>query len=94
MAIRTPLLLLAALLLHGCATPTTGLVPLGNDIYKVTRQGDGFWVTTDSLKSGALAEAGGHCEARQRQLKVINVKEIPAGALGRWPEVEVVFTCS
>lgn len=89
---RTGLLLSTALLV-GCATPTTGIVPRGDGLYTVTRQGDGFWVTTESLKTAALLEAGQHCETSKRSLKVIHIKEIPAGVLGRWPEAEVLFSC-
>ena len=82
-----------AILASGCATPTTGIVPRGDGLFTVTRQGDGFWVTTDSLKAAALIEAGQHCEASKRPIKVIHVKEIPAGAFGRWPEAEILFSC-
>jgi hypothetical protein len=53
------------------------------------RQGNGFWVTTDSLKVEALKEAA----AYNRRLKVIHTKETPAGPFGRWPENEVLFRC-
>lgn len=82
-----------AVLLAGCATPTTGVVVRGDDMYTVTRQGEGFWVTTDLLKTAALQEADAFCGARGKKLKFVHSKEIPAGALGRWPESEVLFRC-
>lgn len=90
------LALVAALAaITGCATPTTGVVPTtGEGTYTVTRQGEGFWVTTAELRTAALVEAGQYCEAKKQPIKVIHVKEIPAGAFGRWPEAEVVFACS
>jgi hypothetical protein len=81
------------LTLAGCAVPSTGIVPRGEDLYTVTRQGNGFWVTTDSLKVAALQEADAYCVARKKALKVIHSKEIAAGAFGRWPESEVLFKC-
>jgi hypothetical protein len=81
------------LLASGCATPTTGVVPLGEGMYTVTRQGAGAWVPTAELKAAALIEANQYCESKQRSFKVINVKEIPAGPFGRWPEAEVLFAC-
>jgi hypothetical protein len=83
----------SALLLAACAIPTTGVVPRGEDMYTITRQGNGFWVTADSLKVEALKEAASHCNQQKKKLKFIHSKEIPAGALGRWPESEVLFRC-
>lgn len=84
---------LILLVLMGCATPTTGVVPRGEDMYTITRQGNGFWVTVDSLKVEALKDAEAHCNQQKKKLKFIHSKEIPAGALGRWPESEVLFKC-
>ena len=83
----------ATSILSACATPTTGIVDIGNAYNTVAHQGNGFWVTTASLKTAALAEAKQHCVDQGKELQVINVKEIPAGALGRWPEAEVTFAC-
>jgi len=80
-------------LLSGCAVPTTGVVPRGDDMYTVTRQGEGFWVTTNSLKTAALQEADGFCKGSSKKLKVLHTKEVPAGPFGRWPESEVLFRC-
>lgn len=79
--------------LVGCAVPTTGVVPRGQDMYTVTRQGDSFLVTTESLKIGAIQEADAYCAAKAKKYKFIHNKDIPAGPLGRWPESEVLFKC-
>lgn len=79
--------------LAGCAVPTTGAVPAGDGMMTVTRQGNGFWVTTDSLKAHALKEADSICASKGKAFKFIHSKEIPAGVLGRWPESEVLFKC-
>jgi hypothetical protein len=84
---------LAVTAIAGCAVPTTGAVPQGDGMYTVTRQGNGFWVTTDSLKAAALQEADTYCVQRNKKLKFIYSKEIPAGAFGRWPESDVLFKC-
>ena len=47
----------AALILSACAVPTTGVVPRNEGLYTVTRQGSGFWVTTESLRNDALIES-------------------------------------
>jgi hypothetical protein len=85
--------LIAVVLLSSCAVPTTGVVPRGDDLYTVTRQGNGFWVSVDSLKTAALQEADTYCLEKKKKFKVIHSKEIPAGPFGRWPESEVLFKC-
>lgn len=79
--------------LAGCAVPTTGVVPRGQDMFTVTRQGNSAWVTTDSLKVAALQEADAYCTAKGKKFKFIYNKDIPAGVMGRWPESEVLFQC-
>lgn len=86
-------LLPAVLLLAGCAIPTTGVVPTAEGFYTVTRQGSGAWVSTLELRAAALQEADQYCVTKKQAIKVIHIKEIPAGPLGRWPEAEVIFGC-
>lgn len=85
--------LCATFVLAGCATPTTGIVPRGEGLHTVTRQGEGVWVTPDSLKAAAILEAEAYCKQGGKSVKVVHTKEIQAGAFGRWPESEVLFRC-
>lgn len=84
---------LFVIVVYGCAVPTTGVVTRGEGMSTITRQGNGFWVTTESLKVAAIQEADTYCQLSGRRVKVIHTKEIPAGALGRWPESEILFRC-
>jgi hypothetical protein len=93
MKLSTITLAIASVVLASCAVPTTGVVPRGDDLYTVTRQGNGGWVTVDSLKAAGLQEADAFCLTKGKKLKLIHSKEIPAGPLGRWPESEVLFRC-
>lgn len=86
-------IVLCAVVLAGCATPTTGVIPRGEGLATVTRQGSGAWVSTDSLRADAIQEASAHCGKQGKQVKVVHTKEIQAGAFGRWPESEVLFRC-
>ena len=86
-------LLILVLTLTACAVPSSGVVQRGDDMYTVAHQGDSAWVSTDSLKAAATQEANAFCVGKGKQLKVVYSKEIPAGALGRWPESEVLFKC-
>lgn len=85
--------ILFVVVLAGCATPTTGVVPRGEGLSTVTRQGASAWVSTDSLRAQAIQEANAHCGMQGKQVKVVHTKEIQAGVLGRWPESEVLFRC-
>lgn len=79
--------------LSACAVPTTGVIPRGDDMYTVTRQGASFLVTTESLKTDAIREADTYCSSKGKKYKFMYNKDIPAGPLGRWPESEVLFKC-
>ena len=79
--------------LTACAVPTTGVIPRGDDTYTVTRQGGSFLVTTESLKTEAIREADAYCSGKGKKYKYMYNKDIQAGALGRWPESEVLFKC-
>lgn len=87
------LYLIAVATLAGCSVPTTGVVPRGEGMYTITRQGDGFWVQPMQLTAQAVQDAVAHCLKEHGKLKVLHTKEIPAGALGRWPESEILFRC-
>jgi hypothetical protein len=88
---RGALAVLTAAALIGCSTPSTGVVPRGDGMSTITRQGNGLWVTTESLKIAALQDAGDHYAKLGQRMKFIHSKEMPAGPLGRWPESEVLF---
>jgi hypothetical protein len=86
-------LLAAVLALAGCATPTTGIVRLSDGLHKVAHQGGAAWVSTASLKTAAISEAGAFCRASGKAVRVVDVKETQARPLGGWPESEVLFKC-
>ena len=90
---KSVLTVLAVAALAGCAVPTTGPVPRGDGMYTITRQGNSFLVTTESLKVAAIQEADSYCSSSGKKFKMVYNKDIPAGAFGRWPESEVLFKC-
>src|SRR5262245_19277946 len=57
-------MLIGALLLVGCATPTTGVVSIGGGNYTITRQGSSAMTATADLRAAALKEAEDYCRAR------------------------------
>ncbi|MET3371989.1 hypothetical protein ABIC89_001030 [Variovorax boronicumulans] len=82
---------MSAILVVGCAVPTTGVVPLTDGLKKVTHQGGSFMVPTSTLKTRAITEANESCAPKAA--RVIDVKETQAKPMGGWPEAEVLFRC-
>lgn len=82
---------ICALILCGCAVPSTGVVALSDGLNKVTRQGSSASVTTASLKTDAIVEANNGCAPKRA--RVIDVKETQAKPFGGWPEAEVLYKC-
>lgn len=87
------LVLAPACALSACAVPTTGVVPRAEGMYTITRQGSGFWVQPLELTAMATHDAEAYCVQQRKVVKILHTKEIQAGALGRWPESEVLFRC-
>ena len=87
-ATLTSLLFLAA-----CGT-NTGVVPMGNDTYKIFKQGSTGFVGSDKIKSDVTLEASKYCADKGKSLQVVNVIEgSPPYILGNFPKAEVQFRC-
>jgi hypothetical protein len=76
----------------GCGAHT-GVVPIGQDTFMVSRQG---WISTQSvgeLKSQAFAEANAFCTSQGKSILPIYTRDT-SGVLRRsYPEAEVQFRC-
>jgi hypothetical protein len=79
--------------LVGCATPSTGVVPLSDGLNKITHQGSAGFVRTEQLKTAAIQEADGYCARDRKRVRVVDVTQREARPLGGWPEAEVLFRC-
>lgn len=75
----------------GCAS-STGIVPVGNDIYMVSRHGGFGSANGGPIKADAFREAAEYCSEKGKQFQPISTHETPL-APGRFPEAEVQFTC-
>lgn len=84
---------LALAALAGCATPTSGVVPLSDGLNKITHQGNSGLVRTDQLKTAAIQEADSYCSRSSKKVRVVDVTQREARPLGGWPEAEVLFRC-
>lgn len=86
--------MLAALLLAGCAVPTTGVIPLADGLRKVTRSTNaGAFYNPEQLKNEAVQEAMESCASTGKQYRLVDITQRPPRPFGGWPEAEVLFKC-
>lgn len=87
------LLFIFALLLAGCAS-NSGVVPMGQDTYMVSRQAATGFTGSGTLKADAFNEANQYCLSQGKTLQVVNTQEAqPPFILGNFPKAEVQFMC-
>jgi Short C-terminal domain len=80
-----------AALAGGCAS-NSGVVPMGDNTFMVTRQAATGFSGSGSLKAEALQEASKFCAAQGKQLKIVAITEAqPPYILANFPKAEVVF---
>jgi Short C-terminal domain len=86
---------LLALVLIGCASKTSNIVPLGDNTFSVTREAStGFTLPSSvhALKDQALQDATQYCKDHGKQLKVVSVVETkPLFMTEDFPKAKVVF---
>lgn len=83
-----PLAILAA-----CAS-NTGIIPIGEDTYMVSRQAATGFSGSGSLKAEAFQEANQYCVSIGKKLQVVSTQEAaPPFILGNFPKAEVQFMC-
>lgn len=84
---------LVMLLLTGCAA-NSGVVPMGQGVYTVSRQAATGFSGSGTLKADAAREADAYCKSQGKSLEVIEVKEAPPPyILGNFPKADVSFKC-
>lgn len=80
-------------LLTTCAS-NTGVVPIGEDTFMVSRQAATGFSGSGSLKAEAFQEASQHCQNMGKKLQVVSTQEAtPPFILGNFPKAEVQFMC-
>jgi hypothetical protein len=84
----TPLLLLA-----GCAS-NSGVVPMGNDTYMVSRQAASGFSGMGTLKADAMREAYAQCQKTSKRVEVLETIDAkPPYIFGNFPKTEIRFQC-
>lgn len=89
---RTPALALA-IALGGCAA-NSGVVPIGQDTFMVSRQAATGFSGTGTLKAEAFREANEYCTSQRKVFQVVNTSEsTPPYVMGNFPRAEIQFMC-
>ncbi|MBT5862603.1 MAG: SHOCT domain-containing protein [Gammaproteobacteria bacterium] len=91
--LRIILLIFVGLSILGCAT-NTGVIPIGEDSWMVSRQAGSGFSGVGTIKAEAFQEATDFCTAKSKSLQVIGVKEAePPFINGNWYKAEIFFMC-
>jgi len=78
--------------LIGCAR-SSGVVPLGNDTYMISRSEKGFDTTGSRVKADALKEANKYCAQKGKDLKIVKATEKDMVPFRSDAQAEIEFQC-
>lgn len=79
--------------LSSCAS-NSGVLPIGEDTYMVSRQAASGFSGMGTLKAEAFAEAKAFCDNQNKHLQVVKTQEAqPPYIAGNFPKAEVQFMC-
>ena len=87
------LLLALVILVSGCAS-NSGIIPMGGDMYMVSRQAATGFSGMGTLKAEAMKEAYEQCQKSGKVVKVIETIDAkPPYIFGNFPKTEIQFKC-
>ena len=77
----------------GCAA-NSGIIPMGNNTYMVSRQAATGFTGMGTLKAEAMKEAYTQCQRTNKAVEVIETIDArPPYILGNFPKTEIRFKC-
>jgi hypothetical protein len=81
------------ILVTGCAA-NSGIVPIGQDTYMVSRQAATGFSGSGTLKAEAFREANDFCLSQNKKMQVVSTTEAqPPYIFANFPKAEVQFMC-
>lgn len=90
---RSIVLLAAALCtLAGCATPNTGIVPIGNGTYMASKFGSMMTFSGGEVKAELYREAAQFCGKSGKQASPLTSESKDSG-MGTYASAEIQFRC-
>ena len=85
--------MVGVLFLSACAS-NSGIVPIGQDTFMVSRQAATGFSGSGTLKAEAFQEANKFCSGQGKSLQVVHTSEAaPPYIFGNFPKAEVQFMC-
>lgn len=85
-------LLFLVLVISGC-TNSSGIIPDGEDSYRVMWTGDTGFTNSGTLQKKAYKEASSFCMDKGRILETVTMDSKQSRPLGGWPEATLIFRC-
>jgi hypothetical protein len=86
-------ILIFVVLATGCAV-NSGIVPMGNQTYMVSRQAPSGFHGMGKLKADAMSEAYKQCQKNNKAVDVIEAIDAePPYIFGNFPKTEIRFKC-
>lgn len=89
---KTAFLIVAAALLAGCATPNTGIQPIGNGVYMASKFGGMMTFSGGEVKAELYQEAGAYCGKQGKQVQPLDSTSRDS-SYGRHASAEIQFRC-
>ncbi len=87
------ILVMTTLLIASCSS-NSGVVPLGNNNFIISKQAATGFPGTGTIKVEALKEASAKCLSNNQAVKIDNINESkPPYILGNYPKVDITFHC-
>ncbi|MCS6241389.1 hypothetical protein [Shewanella baltica] len=83
---------LAVITLCSCAS-TSGVVPMGNNSFLISRSEKGFDTTGSAVKADAIKEANSFCLSKNLELSILKTSEKDMVPFKSDAQAEIEFTC-
>jgi len=89
---KLALFMFVMVLLNGCAGPS-GVVPIGNGTYMISRSHKSADYSGSMVKAEAIMEANQYCEERGKELKIIKATDKDMVPFTSDAQAEIKFQC-
>ena len=86
------ILVFAIILVFGCST-TSGVVPIGDDTYIISRSEKGFNTTGSRVKAEAYKEAYQYCTEKEKKLMITKTTQKDMVPFTSDAQAEIEFKC-
>lgn len=86
-------LVILVIVLSGCASVSSGVIPDGKDSYTVVVSQGRSSASAGDLKAIAYKDAGAFCKKDHKRIETISEKVVQAGLLSDTAEADLRFKC-